>query len=62
MATKEDQDQRVRDKAEDVEEEYGALADLYAEERSDAAEERGDIEGSATWRRVAEQIKANEDE
>ena len=52
---------RPEEAAEAVEEKFGAAADVYAENRREAAALAGNDQGQAHWEKVAEAIREDED-
>ena len=47
--------------AEAVEDKYGAAAEVYAENRVEAAALAGNEEGQAHWKKVAEALREDDD-
>ena len=54
-------DSRPEEAAEAVEDKYGAAAEIYAENRVEAAAMAGDEEGRAHWQRVARALGEDEE-
>jgi hypothetical protein len=52
-----DENPDIEEKARAVADEYGELASYYAQERSEAALERGDDQSSGEWLRIAQEVR-----
>jgi hypothetical protein len=60
MSVEKVEETRLEDDAEAIEDRYGAAAETYAENRSEAAEMAGNEAGKAHWQKVAEVLREEE--